>query len=60
MTQEQFKQTLASLTAQIHGRPLDTALEQWLNEQHGTTSALYQSLKQACQVVGEKFGHGME
>ena len=50
MTQEQFKQTLASLTAQIDGRPLDAALEQWLNEQHGTASTLYQSLKTACQV----------
>ena len=50
MNQEQFKQTLASLTAQISGRPLDAALEQWLNEQHGTASALYQSLKQSCQL----------
>lgn len=50
MTQEQFKQILASLTAQIDGRPLDAALEQWLNEQHGTASTLYQSLKTACQV----------
>lgn len=54
MTQEQFKQTLASLTAQINGRPLDAALEQWLNEQHGTASALYQSLKQACQLGVEE------
>ncbi len=54
MTQEQFKQTLASLTTQINGRPLDAALEQWLNEQHGTTSAMYQSLKKACQAGAEE------
>lgn len=54
MTQEQLKQTVASLTAQINGRPLDAALEQWLNEQHGTASAMYQSLKQACQIGVEE------
>lgn len=54
MTQEQFKQALASLTTQIHGRPLDEALEQWLNTQHGTASATYQSLKKACQVGVEE------
>lgn len=54
MTQEQFKQSLASLTTQIAGRPLDGVLEEWLNEQHGTTSAMYQSLKKACQVGVEE------
>lgn len=54
MTQEQFKQTLVSLTAQIHGRPLDAGLEQWLNTRYGTASEMYESLKQACQTGVEE------
>jgi hypothetical protein len=54
MSQEQFKQTLASLTAQIKGRPLDAVLGRWLNERHGTASAMYRSLKEACQVGVEE------
>ncbi|MFZ5567599.1 MAG: DUF4863 family protein [Pseudomonadota bacterium] len=54
MTQEKFKQTLISLTAQIHGRPLDASLEQWLNMQYGTASEMYRSLKQACQAGVEE------
>lgn len=54
MTQEQFKQALASLTAQLSGRPLDASLEAWLNTEHGVDSALYQTLKQACRTGVEE------
>lgn len=54
MTQEQFKQALASLTAQLSGRALDASLEAWLNTEHGVDSALYQTLKQACRTGVEE------
>lgn len=50
MTPEQFKQTLAGLTAQLQGRPLDADLGRWLNAEHGPSSPLYQTLKSACQT----------
>jgi len=48
-TQAEFRQRLAELTAQIAGRPLDAALDAWLNAEHGPASASYQGLMQACQ-----------
>lgn len=50
MTPEQFKQTLAGLTAQLAGRPLDAELGRWLNAEYGPASPLYQTLKAACQT----------
>lgn len=47
-SQTAFYQALAELTAQIAGRPLDSALADWLNETHGPSSASYQRLKSAC------------
>jgi hypothetical protein len=49
-TPESFKAQLATLTAQIAGRPLDSALDVWLNEVHGQSSASYAALKSACQA----------
>jgi len=40
---------LAALTAQIAGRPLDAALDAWLNAEHGAGSTTFQTLKAACQ-----------
>lgn len=39
---------VAALTAELDGRPLDGALEQWLNARHGPGSAVYEGLKAAC------------
>ena len=50
MTPEEFKQTLARLTRQLEGRPLDAALQTWLNAEHGPQSASYAELKAACQA----------
>jgi Domain of unknown function (DUF4863) len=47
--QADFRQRLADLTAQIAGRPLDAALDAWLNAEHGPTSPAYQRLAQACR-----------
>jgi hypothetical protein len=47
--QTAFRQLIASLTTQIAGRPLDAALDAWLNAEHGPGSATYAGLKAACQ-----------
>jgi hypothetical protein len=48
-TPASFRTQIASLTAALAGRPLDAALEDWLNREHGVGSALYQGLKDACR-----------
>ncbi|MDD0840061.1 DUF4863 family protein [Curvibacter sp. HBC61] len=48
MSQNTFRQNLARLTAQIGQRPLDAALDQWLNAEHGVHSASYQALRADC------------
>ncbi len=45
MTPEQFRADIAALTAQLQGRPLDAALDAWLNAEHGPASATYARLK---------------
>jgi hypothetical protein len=49
MSKELFHQQLASLTAELAGRPLDAELEHWLNQTHGADSSTYAQLKQSCQ-----------
>lgn len=49
MSQAAFRQLIADLTRQIAGRPLDDALDAWLNAEHGAGSASYTALKAACQ-----------
>lgn len=50
MTPTEFRDRIAELTAQLVGRPLDAALDTWLNAEHGSQSATYQGLKAACQA----------
>ena len=50
MTPDQFKQTLAGLTAQLQGRALDAELGRWLNAEHGPASPLYRTLVNACKA----------
>ena len=45
---EAFHQLIAGLTAEIAGKPLDDALDQWLNAHHGAGSASFEQLRQAC------------
>ena len=45
-----FRDNIAELTTQLAGRPLDAALEAWLNAEHGPASITCDRLKQACEA----------
>jgi len=47
---ETFKAQIAALTAQIAGRTLDAALDEWLNAKHGVGSATHTALKASVQA----------
>jgi Domain of unknown function (DUF4863) len=47
---EQIVKITQQITAQLAGRPLDTALDTWLNAEHGVGSATYNQLKESCQT----------
>jgi hypothetical protein len=49
-TPETFRAQLAALTAQLAGRPLDAALDEWLNAAHGPDSPTYRELKRSCEA----------
>ena len=50
MTPQDLHQKVAALTAEIAGRPLDAALDAWLNASHGAASTTYADLKAACEA----------
>lgn len=50
MSPTEFQARIAALTVQLQGRPLDAALDAWLNAEHGAGSATYAGLKQACEA----------
>lgn len=50
MTPEDFRQQIAELTSAMAGRPLDTALGDWLNAEHGPGSSTYEALKRGCEA----------
>ncbi len=50
MSPTEFRGQIARLTAHIAGRPLDAALDAWLNAEHGAGSATYRELKAACEA----------
>jgi Domain of unknown function (DUF4863) len=50
MSQTEFRERIAQLTAQIADRALDTQLDAWLNGQHGVGSSTYAELKRACEA----------
>ena len=49
MSPNEFREQVASLTAALAGRPLDAALDAWLNAEHGPSSGTNARLKQGCQ-----------
>jgi hypothetical protein len=49
-TPESFRRQIAELTAQLAGRPVDAALDAWLNREHGPHSATYRALKASCEA----------
>jgi len=50
MSHTEFREQIARLTAQIADRPLDAALDTWLNAEHGAGSATYRELQAACEA----------
>jgi len=50
VTPEAFRTQIATLTAELAGRPLAADLQAWLNTHHGAGSALYETLKASCQA----------
>lgn len=48
MSQDAFRALVGTVTADIAGRPLDAALEDWLNERHGPGSPTFEALRTAC------------
>ena len=50
VTPQTFKAQLASLTSQLADRPLDGALDDWLNTYHGAGSRTYLDLEAACRA----------
>lgn len=50
MTPDTFRQQIAALTLRIAGRPLDAALDAWLNAECGPDSAVYRELHASCQA----------
>lgn len=50
MTPADLHQALAPSTAQLSGRPLDDALDTWLNTQAGPGTATYAAIESACRA----------
>ncbi|WP_395700185.1 DUF4863 family protein [Aquabacterium sp.] len=54
MTPDTFRAQIAALTseiaAELAGRPLDAALDAWLNQHHGAGSSRYAELKASCEA----------
>jgi hypothetical protein len=50
MTPDKFRAQIAALAAQIAGRPLNAALDDWLNAEHGAGSRTYEELKASCEA----------
>ena len=50
VTPESFRQQIATLTAQLAGRTLDSTLDAWLNREHGAGSATFKALAAACEA----------
>lgn len=50
MTQAAFREQIATLASQLAHRPLDDALDDWLNREHGPGSSTYQALRESCEA----------
>jgi hypothetical protein len=50
MNPDTFRQQIAALTARIASRPLDAALDAWLNAECGPASATYRGLEAHCRA----------
>jgi hypothetical protein len=50
MNPDSFRQQIAALTARLAGRPLDAALDAWLNAECGPGSDTFRSLEAHCRA----------
>ena len=50
MSPAEFRTLVAQATARIAGRPLDAALDAWLNAELGAGTEAYRALKAACEA----------
>ncbi|MEQ1535862.1 MAG: DUF4863 family protein [Burkholderiaceae bacterium] len=50
MSPTEFREQIAELTVLLAGRPLDAALDSWLNTEHGAGSATFERLKASCEA----------
>lgn len=50
MSQDLMHSRMARLAAELGGRPLDGALDAWLNEQHGAASRTYQDIAESIRT----------
>jgi hypothetical protein len=50
MSPDTFRSQIATLTAQLAGRPLDAELDAWLNREHGAGSATFTALAESCRT----------
>jgi hypothetical protein len=50
MSQARFREQIAQLTTHLAGRPLDAALDAWLNAEYGPHREGYRQLKQSCET----------
>jgi Domain of unknown function (DUF4863) len=50
MTPAVFRQQVAQFTALLAGKPLDAALDHWLNREHGAGSVTFEALKSSCEA----------
>jgi hypothetical protein len=48
LSKQEFHEIVADVAGQIAARPLDDALDRWLNATHGAGSPTFERLKQAC------------
>ena len=49
MSAEHFRAQIVELSAAIAGRPVDAALDAWLNAEHGAQCHTYAALKASCE-----------
>ena len=50
MSPDSLRTQIEALTAQLAGRPLDAALGDWLNREHGPASETFRSLAASCRA----------
>ncbi|MGS0757124.1 DUF4863 family protein [Roseateles sp. GG27B] len=50
MSPDTLRSQIAALTVQLVGRPLDAALDDWLNQEHGPGSATFSALADSCRT----------